>query len=589
MDVEHTFHPHILREYAVLADGERGALIGPTGNIAWLCAPHWHSPAVFSALLGGAGFFVVRPTAPRFAWGGYYEDRSLIWHSRWVVDDGLIETREALGIPADPDTVVLLRRVLAVDEDAEVRVELNVRAGFGRNRMTRLRGEDGIWTMSSGSLHVRFSGAANAKVDSTGALVFDLRVRAGEHHDLVLEMSDKHLAKEPVDAQACWDATEHTWKKRVPLIQHSLGDRDSEHALAVLTGLTSSGGGMVAAPTLALPERARRDRNYDYRYCWIRDQCFAGMAAAEVGNERLLAEALRFVSERILTDGPDLKPAYTIDGGPVPDEAPLQLPGYPGGHPKTGNWVNKQFQLDVFGDVLLLLAAGSRRDQLDVVHWHAIEKTVSVIEKRWQEPDAGIWEIDDKRWAHSRLNCVAGLRAVAAVAPAPQAALWTSLAETILADVSGDCLHSSGRWQRAPDDERVDAGLLLPLMRGAVPDDDPRTRATLDAVRRELCVDGYVYRYRQDARPLHDAEGAFLLCGYVMAWASHRAGHDVEALRLFERNRAACGPPGLFTEEYDVVQRQLRGNIPQAFVHAIMLESAHCLADLDPADKETAS
>ncbi|MBJ8347540.1 glycoside hydrolase family 15 protein [Antrihabitans sp. YC2-6] len=583
-------HPHVLRDYALLADGERGALVGPTGNISWMCVPRWHSEAVFSTLIGGTGMYVVKPTASRFVWGGWYEDRSLIWHNRWVTEDSsIIECREALAFPGDPDRAVLLRRVLPLHGAGRVDVELDVRAGFGRFSMTRLKKKDGIWTMRSGDLRLRLSGADNADIDSDGVLHAVIDVRENDHHDLVLELSDKTLPREPVSAVAAWEATEHSWKKEVPLINGTLADRDSQHSYAVMRGLTSSNGGMVAAPTMSLPERARRDRNYDYRYSWIRDQCYAGLAAGTAEATPLLDEAIRFVSERVLTDGPDLRPAYTTDGSAVPSERRLDLPGYPGGRPKTGNWVNNQFQLDTFGDALLLFAAGARLDRLDTVHWHAVEATVSAIEKRWQEKDAGIWEIQNDRWAHSRLNCAAGLRAVGAVAPAPQAAVWNSMADRIVAETSADCLHPTGRWQRAPGDPRVDAALLIPLVRGAVAADDPRTRATLDAVRAELCADGYVYRFRQDPRPLSDAEGAFLLCGYVMAWATHQQGNDVEALRLFERNRAACGPPGLFTEEYDVDQRQMRGNLPQAFVHAVMLESAHRLAELDPMDKETAS
>jgi GH15 family glucan-1,4-alpha-glucosidase len=154
------------------------------------------------------------------------------------------------------------------------------------------------------------------------------------------------------------------------------------------------------------------------------------------------------------------------------------------------------------------------------------------------------------------------------------ASTWTTLADAILLDVSQHCVHPSGRWQRAPGDERVDAALLLPAIRGAVPPDDPRAVATLAAVRRELTEDGYVYRFRHDERPLGDAEGAFVLCGFWMALAQLQQGDLVDAVHWFERNRAGCGPPGLFSEEFDVRQRQLRGNLPQAFVHAGLLECA---------------
>jgi GH15 family glucan-1,4-alpha-glucosidase len=348
----------------------------------------------------------------------------------------------------------------------------------------------------------------------------------------------------------------------------------------VLAGLTSSGGGMVAAATMSLPERSKAGRNYDYRYVWIRDQCYTGQAVAADGPHRLLDDAVSFVAERILADGPDLRPAYTVACGPVPGEESLtHLSGYPGGADKLGNWVNRQFQLDALGEALQLFAAAAGHDHLDTVHWQAVEAAVKAIETRWSEPDAGVWELDNHHWAHSRLMCVAGLRSIAAAGAAPaQAAGWETLADTILADVAADSVHPSGRWQRAPDDPRVDAALLLAPVRGAVPATDARSLATLEAIAADLSSDGYLYRYRHDQRPLQEAEGAFVLCGFLMALAAHQLGRTSEAIGWFERNRAACGPPALFTEEFDTHQHQLRGNLPQAFVHAVMFESAARLA-----------
>ena len=177
---------------------------------------------------------------------------------------------------------------------------------------------------------------------------------------------------------------------------------------------------------------------------------------------------------------------------------------------------------------------------------------------------------------------MAGLRAVSVQIPGGDAGGWNALADTMLASTAADSEHGSGRWQRAPDDPRVDAALLVPAIRGALPADDPRSIATLRAVRAELTEDGYVYRFRHDDRPLAESEGAFLLCGFWTALAHHQQGDAVAAARYFERNRAACGPPGLLCEEYDVVQHQLRGNIPQAFVHALLIETSVQLAHPPP-------
>src|SRR6185437_11993722 len=168
--------------------------------------------------------------------------------------------------------------------------------------------------------------------------------------DLVLVLDAGAADDPPPDPDRAWSATETGWTERLPELHSATAPRDARHSYAVLSGLTSSAGGMVAAATMALPERARQGRNYDYRYAWIRDQCFAGQAIAKAGPMPLMDDAVRFVIERLLADGPALVPAYTVTGDPVPDERTLGLPGYPGGGDVTGNWVNRQFQLDAFGE-----------------------------------------------------------------------------------------------------------------------------------------------------------------------------------------------------------------------------------------------
>jgi GH15 family glucan-1,4-alpha-glucosidase len=517
-------------------------------------------------------------------WGGYYENGTLIWHNRWV-GSSAIECREALALPADPRRAVLLRRIEAVDGPAKVTVFLDVRGGYGRSRATSVERHGGIWTGRSGTTRFRWSGAAKARpVD--GGLRMTIELAEGATHELVLEISDRDLPDEPADAGRTWAGTEEAWSRVAPDCSDLIAVADARHAYAVLHGLTSVSGAMVAAATTSLPERLEGSRNYDYRYAWIRDQCYAGLAVAARGPHPLLTGAVRFVTERLLADGPDLMPGYTVSGQPIPEERQLRgLRGFPGGTARAGNWVCGQFQLDALGESLSLLAAAARHDMLDEEDWQAAAVAAEAIGKRWGEPDAGIWELDNRRWAHSRLACVSGLRAIAAVAAAGptgghgrrEAARWTALADAIQASL-GDCVHPSGRWQRAPDDERVDAALLIPMIRGGLPLDDPRNVATIEAVQRELAADGYVYRFRHDARPLDQAEGAFLLCGFWMALVEHARGHPVAAAHWFERNRGACGPAALYTEEFDVHQRQLRGNLPQAFVHAGVLECAVTLS-----------
>ncbi|MER7728123.1 glycoside hydrolase family 15 protein [Streptomyces sp. NPDC096323] len=574
--------PHVLREYALLADGERGALVGPRGDIVWMCAPRWDSGALFSSLIGGNGHYTVSPRG-RFVWGGYYEEGTLIWRNRWVTESGIVECREALAFPGDPRRAVLLRRIIAVQGPAALTVCLEPHADYGSASPRDVRrDEDGAWCGRSGALRWRWSGAAAARprrrAGGVTGLTMELHLVPGASHDLVVELGEDPPAGTP-DASRAWRATEDAWRREVPALENNIAPGDSRHSYTVLRGLTGSTGGMVGAVTTSLPERAEAGRNYDYRYVWLRDQCYAGQAVAAAGPHPLLDDAVRFVSARLHEDGPRTAPAYTVTGGPVPDQRTLDLRGYPGGHDRIGNWVNRQFQLDVFGEALLLFAAAHRHGRLDAEGWRAAGIAADAIARRRHEPDAGIWELDDRAWAHSRLACAAGLRSLARAAPATSARAWAGLADSLVAETAATCTHPSGRWQRSPADPGVDAALLLPPLRGAVPADAPRTLRTLHAYTRELTDDHYAYRFRHDERPPGEAEGAFLLCGYVMALAEHQQGRQDEALRWFERNRAACGPPGLYAEEYDIQQRQLRGNLPQAFVHALMLETATRLSD----------
>jgi alpha,alpha-trehalase len=567
--------PHALRDYAFIADGERGALVGPEGDIAWLCFPRWDSDAVFSELIGGSGTYAVRPRG-RCVWGGYYERGSLIWRSRWVTQDGIVECREALALPAGLGRAIVLRRICVVSGRAALSIRLGPRAGFGSEPLGPPRLEGDVWVLRTGGIAALWSGGAEARPAEDGLLAMHLDLAEGDVHDLVLVLDTAGEPGAPPPAEAAWSETESAWAERVPQLEEAAATRDARHAVAVMSGLTSSTGAMVAAATTSLPERAREGRNYDYRFAWVRDQCYAGQAAAAAGVDRILDDAVRVVVERLLADGPELLPAYTVEGGPLPGERRLDLAGYPGGHDVVGNSARNQFQLDGFGDALLLLAAAGRRDRLDADAMRAADIAARAVADRHREADSGIWELDPARWTQSRLICAAGLRAMSAAVPGRPD--WDSLAEVLVAEASAWGLHPSGRWQRAAGDERVDAALLTAGIRGAVPAGDPRTRATVEAVDRDLAEDGFAYRYRIGDRPLGEAEGAFLICGLWMSLAWYHQAEPVRATRWFERARGACGGPGIYAEEFDIAQRQLRGNLPQAFVHALVLECAATLS-----------
>ncbi|WP_344566119.1 glycoside hydrolase family 15 protein [Streptomyces axinellae] len=585
--------PWALRDYAFLGDGERGALMSPRGEIVWLCAPRWDSGAVFSQLIGGVGQYVVRPQDNWHVAGGSYEDGSLIRVSRWVTADALIECRDALALPAEPGRLVLLRKVRAERAPAGgtgVRVLLDPRPGFGATRMSAPRSEPGesgtghrgaVWTSTGGGLRLRWAGVPEAEPGDDGSLRAGFTLRPGEWRDLVLEIAVEEAAggADILDPGRLWARTERHWRQFVPDCSGLLAPRDARQAYAVLGGLTSTAGGMAAAATTSLPEHAGEGRNYDYRYAWLRDQCYMGIAVAAHGPHTLLERTVGFVTDRVLEAGDELRPAYTVTGEHVPAERSLRLRGYPGGSDRVGNHAGSQFQLDTYGEVLQLYAAAARHGHLeDPRVRRAAHTAVTAVEHNWQRPEAGLWELEERWWTHSRLSVVTGLRALAEHLPEKEARHPRALADTVLAETRRRCLRPDGVWARAADDPTLDAALLLPLARGCLPPGDPSTGRLLAAVERELSEDGFVYRFRHDERPLSDAEGAFLLCGFMMALAAWHQGDTTAAVRWFERQRSAYGPPGLYAEEFDVVQRQLRGNLPQAFVHALLLENGVRLA-----------
>ncbi|HKC27106.1 MAG TPA: glycoside hydrolase family 15 protein, partial [Jatrophihabitans sp.] len=491
-----------------------------------------------------------------------------------------VESRDALAYPGEANRLVLLRRIEAIDCRAQMDVTLQPRPDYDTAGVRRWVCHDGVWTATAGGLRIRWTGAARAEPSGPGTLRLHVDLERGSHHDLVLEISAADLPDHPPAPDLVWDATINAWQHAVPHLDGVRAVRETRQSFAVLRGLTGPGG-TVAAATTSLPERAGDDRNYDYRYVWVRDQCFVGQAAAACRASDLLDDSVRVVSELLLEHGENTAPAYTVAGEPVPSQRHLRLPGYPGGHDIVGNHVRNQFQLDAFGETLLLFADAARLECMDARRWEAARAAVRAVERRWQQPDAGIWELEPRPWTHSRLICAAGLRAIAEAAPreCTAAADWVTLADRIVADTARTSIHHTGRWQRAPDDAALDAALLFAGLRKAVPADDPRTVATLDAYLRELTVDGYAYRYRHGDKPLHEAEGSFLLCGFATALALHEQGRAVEAVAWYERTRAACGPPVLFSEEFDAIQHQMRGNLPQAFVHALMIESSATLTE----------
>ena len=412
-------------------------------------------------------------------------------------------------MPGDPHTAVALRRILAIDGDTQVRVFLDPRAGFGQHRPSQdLPPGTACGPPAAARCTCAGPGRRTAARRRGGGLQAMITVPAGGHHDLVLEISDRPLEETARRPGPAWQATSAAWEQAVPKLSGTIADRDARHAYAVMRGLTSSGGGMAAAATMSLPERAEEGRNYDYRYAWIRDQCFSGQAVAAAGPYPLLDTAVGFVTERILADGPQLKPAYTVSGGPVPDERRLHLPGYPGGSDKVGNWVSKQFQLDAFGEALMLLAAAAA----------ARPAGPRALAGR----GSGRRRDQGTRRRSRRRDLGAGRAALGAFPadlrgrPAGRRPRWPRRARA--RPGAGSPTRCSPR-SRPTACTRPAAGSGHPATTGSTPRCccppcaarcRPGIRAPWPPWRRreaELASDGYMYRYRPDERPLGDGRG----------------------------------------------------------------------------------
>ena len=300
-----------------------------------------------------------------------------------------------------------------------------------------------------------------------------IEVPAGGSHDVVVELAargggdagqtaaagaehsagranalNRPNAKGDLRPDTLWNRTRQAWSEVVPDVRGTAANYNVAKFYALTHGLTSKHGGMVAAATTGLPERLHGPRNYDYRYAWIRDQCFTGQTDAAYGGHLLLDGTVKFISARLHADGQNREPAYTVSGEPVPDERPLPVPGYPGATPIAGNHANQQFQLDGFGEVLALFAQAARMGRLDDDGWEAARIAADAIGARWDEPDAGIWELENRWWTHSRLACIGGLRSIADYAPDGDALQWRDLVDVIEAKVQDTCVTAQGAWDR---------------------------------------------------------------------------------------------------------------------------------------------
>ena len=579
-----------LEDYALLGDCQTAALVGRDGSIDWLCLPRFDSDACFAALLGDErnGRWVVAPEGPARTRRRYLGD-TLVLETTHETDEGEVCVLDFMPVRDQAPDIV---RIVAGKRGAvRMRLELTVRFGYGQAVPWVTRVEGGIQAVAGPDLvqlitPVELSGE---NLRHTAAFT----VRAGERVPFVLTWSPSHQPRpDRVDAEAALLQTLAFWAQWMKACT-----LDGPHAalvrrsLVTLKALTfEPTGGVVAAPTTSLPEQLGGQRNWDYRYCWLRDATLTlhSMMAAGFVEE---AQAWRqWLLRAVAGDPSQLQIMYGLAGERRLQEMTLGwLAGYEGARPvRIGNAASDQLQLDVYGEVMDALHL-SRKLGLGEpgATWPLERNLVNFLEQRWQEPDEGIWEVRGPRrhFVHSKVMAwVAFDRAVQAIEQQGcdgPLGRWRAVRDSIHASV---CEHgfdrALGTFVQSYGSQEVDASLLLIPIVGFLPATDPRMLGTVRAIEAQLLKGGFVARYR--TQPLLDGlpegEGAFLACTFWLADNYRLQGRLDEARAVFERLAALANDVGLLSEEYDPAARRLVGNFPQAFSHVALVNTALGLA-----------
>ncbi|AEV84553.1 glucoamylase [Actinoplanes sp. SE50] len=568
-----------IEDYAIVGDLHTAALIGRDGSVDWLCLPRFDSPACFAALLGdeGAGRWRIAPAGAGVATRRRYDDDTLVLETEWDTPDGTVRVTDFM--PPRGEAADLVRVVEGVSGSVRMRVDLTLRFDYGHIvplvRRTRhgwhaVAGPDAVWLTTPVPLH-------NHDLTTTA----EFTVTAGERVPFVLTYRPSHEpAPQSAEPDAALRDTRRFWQEW--LGRH---DYDGPYADAVrrslmfLKALTyAPTGGIVAAATTSLPEQLGGPRNWDYRYCWLRDATFTLQALLGAGHVSEARAWREWLLRAVAGDPADLQIMYGLDGTRRLPEYTLDwLSGYQGAGPvRIGNAAAGQFQLDVWGEVLDGLHL-SRESGLAVKDdaWDVQRSLLDFLESNWQHPDNGLWEVRGPRrhFVHSKVMAWAGLdRAITAVEkhglPGP-ADRWRAIRDAIHAEVCDRGFDPSrGTFTQYYGSAGLDAALLLIPQVGFLPYDDPRVIGTVEAVMKDLCHDGFVLRYRPDqdgVDGLPGTEGAFLACTFWLVEALHGIGRTVEATELFERLLSLRNDVGMLAEEYDPGSGRHLGNTPQAF------------------------
>ena len=591
-----------IEDYALLGDLHTAALVSSAGSVDWLCLPRFDAPAAFAALLHNeeAGHWALAPAGAGHGTARRYAGRTLVLETDWLTSDGAVRVIDFM--PPRVGTPHLIRIVVGLAGHVAMRSLLRLRFDYGRV-VPWVRHHDRQVDAIAGPDRVRLVSAVPLSCQD-GDTFADFTVRAGDRVPLVMSWAPGHEPEMPqVDPELALSATTQFWTEWSDRAAYRPGPYDDavDRSIITLKALTyEPTGGIVAAATTSLPEELGGVRNWDYRYCWLRDATYTLQALLAAGFRREAGAWREWLLRAIAGQPETLQILYSLDGARRLPEAELPwLDGYEGSSPvRTGNAASGQLQLDVWGETLdALFLARQAGLPGDPDAWALQVALMNYLESAWTEPDNGLWEVRGGRqhFTHSKVMAWAAAdrmaRSVRGYGLPGPALRWEQLRDQIHHDVV-TLAFDAGRntFTQAYGSAALDASLLLIPRVGFLPAADPRVLGTIAAVRRELSDGDLIRRYSTSKTDdgLKGSEGLFIACSFWLVDALYAAGQRQDAIDLFERLLGLRNDVGLLSEEWDpAAQRQL-GNTPQAFSHfglvvsAVGLHMGHMARSDDP-------
>ena len=589
-----------IEDYAMIGNCESAALVGTDGSIDWLSLPRFDSPACFAALLGTPdnGRWRIAPVAERPIVTRAYQEGTLILETRFETPEGVVVLVDGMT-RRDDGRADLVRLVRCERGRVAMTMDLCIRFDYGSVIPWVTRLDDGRLTAVAGPDRMTLATLVEVRGEDLRT-VADFTVEEGRSVDFSLHWAPSYLpVPRAIDPGEVLASAAEGWRKwsRGNTIEGEPRWRDLVLRSAItLKGLTHyQTGGIVAAPTTSLPEALGGGRNWDYRYCWLRDATLTLYALMNAGFIEEAGHWRTWLIRAIAGAPEQMQIMYGVAGERRLDEYELPwLSGYEGSRPvRVGNAASNQLQLDVFGEVGDALYQARRMGMpADPFAWNLMRALIGHLDTIWAGPDAGIWEIRGplRQFTHSKVMAwVAYDRIVRAAdefgLQGPVDA-WRATRDAIHAQVCAEGYSEKrGCFTQYYGSTELDASLLLIALVGFLPPDDPRVVRTVQAIETDLLEDGFVLRYRTESQVdgLSGHEGAFLPCSFWLVDNYALMGRLDEARAMFERLAGLCNEVGLLSEEYDVQRKRLVGNFPQAFTHVALINSAHNLWGSGPA------